>query len=75
VVRGRVELPTPGFSVTEQPQESQGKTVVTDRVGAVETKTAHVDPNLQAVIDAWPALPEAVKTDILTAVKAAGGKL
>ena len=29
-------------------------------------------PNLQAVIDAWPSLPEPVKAGILAMVKAAG---
>ena len=39
--------------------------------GAVETKTAHIDADLQAVVDAWPALTEAVKADILAMVKTA----
>jgi len=30
-------------------------------------------PDLQAVIDAWPALPEAIKAGILAMVQAAGG--
>ena len=38
--------------------------------GAVETKTAHDDPDLQAIIDAWPTLPEAIKVAILATVKA-----
>ncbi len=39
---------------------------------AVEAKTAHFDADLQAVIDAWPALPEAIKAGILAMVRAAG---
>jgi len=31
------------------------------------------DPDLQAVVDAWPDLPEALKTGILAMVRAAGG--
>ena len=40
--------------------------------GAVETKREHLAPDLQALIDAWPALPEAIKAGILAMVKAAG---
>jgi len=32
-----------------------------------------IDPDLQAIIDAWPTLPEAIKVGILAMVKAAGG--
>jgi len=32
-----------------------------------------IDTDLQAIIDAWPALPEAVKVDIVAIVKAATG--
>ena len=39
--------------------------------GAVETKTAHDDPDLQAIIDAWPALPDAIKAGIVAMVTAA----
>jgi len=31
----------------------------------------HFDPDLQAVIDAWPDLPQAVKAGIVAAVSAA----
>jgi len=32
--------------------------------------TCKTDPDLAAVVDAWPDLPEAVKTGILAMVKA-----
>ena len=41
--------------------------------GAVETKREQFSPELQALIDAWPALPEALKAGILAMVRAAGG--
>ena len=40
--------------------------------GAVGVDSPAVDAELRAVIDAWPALPEAVKADILATIKAAG---
>jgi hypothetical protein len=57
------------------PPKTQGKAgfsagMVADLV-AVETKTAHVAPELQAVIDAWQDLPEAIKAGILAMVAAA----
>ena len=39
--------------------------------GAVETKNAHDDPGLQAIIDAWPTLPDAIKGCIVVMVTAA----
>jgi hypothetical protein len=38
---------------------------------AVETKPAHIAPDLQAIIDAWPTLPEAIRTGILAMIRAA----
>ena len=35
---------------------------------------AEIPQDLQALIDAWPALPDAIKAGILAMVKAAGGK-
>ena len=40
------------------------------RGGAVGSKSASIDPDLQAIIDAWPSLPDAVKADILAMVNA-----
>jgi len=39
--------------------------------GALETKTAQHEPDLQTIIDAWPTLPDAIKAGILAMVKAA----
>jgi hypothetical protein len=38
---------------------------------ALEHENALIDPTLQAVIDGWPELPEAVKAGILAMVQAA----
>jgi hypothetical protein len=76
VVRGGVEPPTLGFSVTEQTAKSSGNRPISRSAGAdagaVETKNAHADPDLQAIIDAWPSLPEAIRAGILAVAKAAG---
>jgi hypothetical protein len=57
------------------PPETRGKRGASEGTGAdagaVETKTAHDDPDLQAIIDAWPALPEAIKAGILAMIRAA----
>jgi hypothetical protein len=75
VVRGGVEPPTHGFSVRQQTPENTGKTQVSDAAGAdagaVETKTAQFPPDLQALIDAWPTLPDAIRAGILAMVRAA----
>ncbi len=38
--------------------------------GAVETKREQFSPDLQALIDAWPDLPEAIRAGILAMVQA-----
>jgi hypothetical protein len=40
---------------------------------AVSTEDGLIDPDLQAVIEAWLELPEAIKAGILAMVKSAGG--
>ena len=40
--------------------------------GALETKIQPADPHLLAVLEAWPAIPDAIKSAILTLVRAAG---
>ena len=40
-------------------------------VAAVEAKTAHIDPDLETIVNAWPDLPDEVKADILAMVKEA----
>ncbi|HEX5102184.1 MAG TPA: hypothetical protein VFV87_00125 [Pirellulaceae bacterium] len=39
--------------------------------GALGTQNAPLDPDLAAVVDAWPKLPEAIKAGILAMVTAA----
>ena len=39
--------------------------------GTVDGEKAHIAPDLAKVIEAWPQLPEAVRSAILTLVKAA----
>ena len=56
-----------------KPEENGGSGEHGSISAAVETKNAHFDADLQAIIDAWPGLPEAVKAGILAMVKAAGG--
>ncbi len=41
--------------------------------GALTPTKANIDPTLAALIDAWPALPEAIRAGILAMVRAAGG--
>ncbi len=59
-----------------QPPKNTGKTGISADAGAdagaVETRNAHEDPDLRAIIDAWPALSEAIKAGILAMVKASG---
>ncbi|MBC8874623.1 MAG: hypothetical protein H8E44_34735 [Planctomycetes bacterium] len=37
----------------------------------VETKNVQIDPDLQAVIDAWPELPDATRFEVLRLVNRA----
>ena len=39
------------------------------------TDTRKTDPDLAAVVEAWPDLPEALKAGIVAMVKAAAGKV
>ena len=75
MVRARIELATHGFSVRQQTPENIGKTAISDaagaEMGAVEMKRKQIGPDLQALIDAWPTLPEAIKAGILAIVRAA----
>ena len=43
------------------------------RVAAVGAESASIAPDLEAIIDAWPALPAVVKAGIVAMVRAAGG--
>jgi hypothetical protein len=74
VVRGGVEPPTHGFSVSEETSYFPGKTAFSANPGAnavaLETQPAHIAPDLQTIIDAWPTLPEAIRTGILAMIRA-----
>jgi len=41
--------------------------------GALDAENGPKDPDLGAIIDAWPTLPEPIKDGILAMVRAAGG--
>ena len=43
--------------------------------GALENEFGLLGPELQAIILAWPNLPEAFRTGILAMVKASGGRV
>jgi len=72
-----VEPTNGGFANRCHTPENIGKTAFPDAVGAneaaQETKLERLSPDLQALIDAWPALPDAIKAGILAMVRAAGG--
>ena len=57
----------------EHPAENLGKTAVSDQsgaqCGALDAREAPFDPDLAAVVDAWPALPQAIKAGILAMVR------
>jgi hypothetical protein len=58
----------------ERVAKTTGKTGIPDsggaECGALGAQNAPSDPDLAAVVDAWPTLPEAVRTAILAMVKA-----
>ena len=39
--------------------------------GALDARQGSLNPDLAAVVDAWPALPEAIKTGILAIIRGA----
>lgn len=41
--------------------------------GALGARGGAIAPELRAIIDAWPTLPEAIKAGILALVRTAGG--
>lgn len=58
------------------PHENTGESTVSDQSGAesgaIDDESEPADPNLSAVIDAWPTLPGPIKAGILAMVRAAG---
>ncbi len=64
-----IELPPENAEKTPVGAESGAQS---GAVGAREAVLAvPVDPNLAAVVDAWPTLPEAIKVGILAMIRAA----
>jgi len=41
--------------------------------GALGAREARIDPDLAAVVDTWPKLPEAIRVGVLAIIRAAGG--
>jgi len=70
---GGFEPPITDLQSADTCPDSQGTTPISDRAGAdaraLETKNVHDDPHLQAIIDVWPDLPEAIRAGILAMVK------
>ena len=58
-------------AIPENPEKTGVSENAGADAGAVETKNAHDDADLQAIVDAWPTLPEAIKAGILAMVTAA----
>ncbi len=60
----------------EQPPKSSGKTAVSTIGGAksdvIGAAGGAIDPDLQAILDAWPRLPESVRAEVLAMVRASG---
>jgi hypothetical protein len=81
----RIEVSTPdkirtcnlgfGRPITEsrKPDEDNGLRVAAPSVSHhLATDTCQTDPDLARIVDAWPALPDAIKAGILALVQAAG---
>ena len=62
----------------EPPQDFPGETTVSEQGGAGSgaraALTAVADPDLAAVVDAWPTLPEVVKAGVMAMVKVVSEK-
>ena len=63
-----------GLRGLELPHENTEKKGGADQSGAESgAQEAPLDPELAAVVDAWPALPEAIKAGILAMVETTAG--
>ena len=62
----------------EHPANSSGNGGVADESGAesgaLDAENGPKDPQLTAIIDAWPTLPEPIKAGVLAIIKAAEGQ-
>jgi len=58
----------------ETPAKNEGKTGVSDQsgaeCGALDARKADFPPGLAAVVEAWPTLPQAIRTGILAMIRA-----
>jgi hypothetical protein len=54
------------------PQKTRGKRAFLDSGERIGEHGAEIPQDLQGIIDAWPALPGAIKAGISAMVKAAG---
>ena len=59
--------PTPQNTRKNDDSEAQGSAA-----GSAPSENQPIPADLQAVIDAWPALPEAIQAGILAMIRAAG---
>ena len=61
----------------EHPAQTSGKTPVSEtggaECGAQRAPEGQFEPDLQRLIDAWAALPDALKTGIMAMVSTASG--
>ncbi len=58
-------------SKSRKPSSHKGLRISTPSVShPIPTDTCKTDPDLAAVVDAWPTLPEAIRAGILAMVKA-----
>jgi hypothetical protein len=60
------------FQSENKPKERKGKRGSAATRQQIGSAPAEISQDLQALIDAWPALPDALKAGILAMVKAAG---
>jgi len=73
VVRGGVEPPTHGFSVREQTTKTAENIKNPQAHGGKNGGSQNETPtDLQAVIDAWPTLPEALRAGIVAMISSVG---
>ena len=74
---GRSDKPARPLAGVEHPAQTPKKTADSGwdgaESGALGAQRAEIDPDLAAVIDAWPDLPPAVKAGIAAMVKVAKG--
>jgi len=60
------------FQSDDKPRKPKGKRGSQPTRQQIGSAPAEISQDLQRIIDAWPALPDAIKAGILAMVKAAG---